>query len=445
MKFTIPLQQFKKCIILFLLAVICTIGAYFTYIINPMKLIIDYKLQMTPNSLVFDLWKKPPIDIFIKVYVFNITNSEEFLRGEEKLKVAETGPYVYQEILENHNVTWYDNNTISYHPRRTILFVPEMSSGDPKADMLYVPNIPMLGISSTLHDASFLVNFPWSSLVNMLDSKPILHITAHDYLWGYEDRLVHLASSIVPSFINFRKFGLLDRMYDEGDNIVFMNIGKNKNMTEEDGRYLSIETYNYSPGMSQWGYQEPEGNETLPQNTICNRVRGSTEGELFPSNLDPHAVFRVFRKAFCKAIPITFKEQLWLDNGFEGYLYSVADNFLDTPDENPDNECFCKKKSQCLKKGLSDMTPCYYSIPAAMSLPHFLNADPSLLNDVEGLSPDFDKHSSKIILQPTIGIPLKVNSRLQINLVMHNTYNSRTSIFNGLTLPLFWTDLVNTI
>lgn len=51
---------------------------------------------MSPNSLVFELWRKPPIDIFIKVYIFNITNSEEFLRGEEKLKVVEAGPYVYQ-------------------------------------------------------------------------------------------------------------------------------------------------------------------------------------------------------------------------------------------------------------------------------------------------------------------------------------------------------------
>lgn len=68
------------------------------------------------------------------------------------------------------------------------------------------------GISSTLHDAGFFVNYPWTSLVNMLDSKPILHISVYDYLWGYEDPLVRLASGVVPNFINFRKFGLLDRV-----------------------------------------------------------------------------------------------------------------------------------------------------------------------------------------------------------------------------------------
>ncbi|KZC10300.1 PREDICTED: scavenger receptor class B member 1-like isoform X2 [Dufourea novaeangliae] len=399
-------------------------------------------MQMKPNSLIFDLWRKPPIDVYLKIYIFNITNRDEFLKGKEKLKVEEIGPYVYQEMLDNQNVTWHKNNTISYTPKRTIVFVPEMSIGDPKVDLVHVPNIPMLGLSSTLHDRGFFVNYPWTQLVNMFDSKPILNITVHDYLWGYEDSLVHMANSVMPSFIDFQKFGLLDRMYDEGENVVFMNIGKNDNMTDEEGRYLSIETYNYSPGMSQWGYKEPEGNETIPENTICNRVKGCTEGELFPTNLDVHATFRVFRKAFCRAIPIVFKEKVWMENGLEGYMYTVAEDFLDTPDQNPENECFCKKKSKCLRKGLSDMTPCYYNIPAAMSLPHFLDADPSLREDIEGLKPEPEKHRAKIILQPTVGIPMKINSRIQINLVMYPTfYNDKITAFNDLTVPLFWSDL----
>lgn len=442
MKFPIPLQQFKRCIILFVSGAISTILAFSIYKINPAQLIFEYTLEMRPNSLVFDLWRKPPIDVFMKVYIFNITNVEAFLSGEEKLKVQEIGPYVYQEILENHNVTWYENKTISYIPKRTVKFIPEMSNGDPATDIVRVPNIPMLGLSSTLHDAGMFVNIPWISLVNVMNSKAILNISVHDYFWGYDDKLIHFASTVVPNFIDFPKFGLLDRMYDEGENIVMMNIGKNENMTDEEGRYLSIESYNHSPGMSQWGFQKTEGNETSPHNTICNSIKGCTEGELFPTNLDKHAVFRVFRKAFCRAIPIVFKEQLQLESGLEGYLYSVSDDFLDPPDMNPDNKCFCKKESQCLKKGLSDMTPCYYRIPAAMSLPHFLDADPSLLEGVEGLNPDPEKHRTRIIVQPLVGVPLHVNSRIQINLVMHPTYfNSEIKVFNDLTVPLFWLDL----
>lgn len=46
--------------------------------------------------MIFSLWQKPPVDVYIKVFIFNITNPDEFLAGEEKLKVEEVGPYVYQ-------------------------------------------------------------------------------------------------------------------------------------------------------------------------------------------------------------------------------------------------------------------------------------------------------------------------------------------------------------
>lgn len=76
--------------------------------------------------------------------------------------------------------------------------------------------------------------------------------------------------------------------------------------------------------------------------------------------MDKNAVFRVFRKAFCRTLPIVFKKEV-VSSGLRGYEYSLSDNFLDTPDNNPDNECYCRKMSKCLKKGLSDLTPCYYS------------------------------------------------------------------------------------
>ncbi|XP_076753983.1 platelet glycoprotein 4 [Xylocopa sonorina] len=443
MKFTVPLQQFRKCMFLFIMGIICSALAYIINVVNPVKLIVDSKLKMTPGSLLFELWKQPPIDVFLKVYIFNITNAEEFLQGGVNLKVEEVGPYVYKEVVMNENVTWnMSNNTISYYPKRNVLYMPELSVGDPLKDIVSVPNIPMLGLTSTLHDAGFFVNYPWSQLLNMLDSKPILSISVHDYLWGYEDRLIRLASAIVPRFINFHKFGLLDRLYDEGNNLVVMYVGHNENMTDEEGRYLSIQSYNGSPGMKHWGYREEEGNDTYPENTICNRIKGCTEGEIFPRNLDKHAVFRVYRKTFCRTVPIIFQEEITLENGLNGYLYKFPDNFLDPPDENPENACYCYNKKKCLKKGLSDMSPCYYNIPAALSLPHFIYANSNLADKIDGLNPDPEKHATRVVLEPLTGIPLNVNSRMQVNLVTeHTIYTSRTKVFNDMTIPLFWTDL----
>lgn len=42
----------------------------------------------------------------------------------------------------------------------------------------------------------------------------------------------------------------------------------------------------------------------------------------------------------------------------------------------------------------------FLDIPAAVSLPHFLDADPTLLENIEGLEPNREKHGSYVILQP---------------------------------------------
>ncbi|EZA62097.1 hypothetical protein DMN91_007879 [Ooceraea biroi] len=442
MKSTIALQQFKKYIILFMVGVVCSSLTYVIYVVDPVNMIVEYNLQMTPHSMLFSVWKKPPLDIYLNVYIFNITNPVEFLSGKEKLKVEEIGPYVYQEFIENNNVTFNDNGTLTYIPKRSVIFLPELSISDPKKDMVRVPNVPVLGVLSALQDAGFLVNYPLIQLANMMNAKPILNISVYDYLWGYEDSLVKLAGGLVPNFINFQKFGLLDRMYDEGENIVTIILRKNANMTDEKGRYLSIDKYNGSPGLSQWGYGEEEGNEMQERTSVCNKIQGATEGIIFPSHVNKQAVFRVFRKAFCRALPIKFKKEVLTQEGLPGYLYTLADDFADPPDQNPDNECYCRKMKTCLKKGLSNLTPCYYNIPVAVSLPHFLDADPSLLEDVVGLQPDPEKHASYAILQQTFGVPIYVRSRMQTNLIVqHLRYSPKMAAFSGITVPLFWFDM----
>lgn len=423
--------------------IICSILTYVIYTVNPVNTITQYHLQITPHTFLFSMWKKPPLDVFLSVYVFNITNPVEFLSGKEKLKVQELGPYVYQEYLENHNVTFNDNDTMTYIPKRTIIYVPEKSVRNPAEDLITVPNIAYLGASSALHNAGFLVNYPLTQLATMIGAKPILNMSVHEYLWGYEDKLVSLASNIVPSFINFQKFGLLDRMYDEGENIVTINLRKNDNMLEEKGRYLSIDKFNGSPGLSQWGYVNTRDNETRKENTACNTIQGATEGIIFPSYMDKRAVFKVYRKAFCRALPIVFKKEVVTVQGLPGYLYVLKDGFADPPDQNPENECYCLNKKKCLKKGLMDLTPCYYNIPAAVSLPHFLDADPTLLENIEGLEPNREKHDSYVILQPTLGVPIQGRSRVQTNLILqHTRYNPDITAFNNLTVPLMWTEMI---
>jgi scavenger receptor class B, member 1 len=55
------------------------------------------KLLFSDDGEIFQLWERPPVDLYLKVYLFNITNAEEFMAGrDKKLNVEEIGPYVYR-------------------------------------------------------------------------------------------------------------------------------------------------------------------------------------------------------------------------------------------------------------------------------------------------------------------------------------------------------------
>lgn len=68
------------------------------------------------------------------------------------------------------------------------------------------------GISAALQDSSMFVNMAVSSISHYLGSKPFVNVTVHEYLWGYDDPLVELANDVVPNWINFPRFGILDRV-----------------------------------------------------------------------------------------------------------------------------------------------------------------------------------------------------------------------------------------
>lgn len=62
--------------------------------------------------------------------------------------------YFPSEFLEHTNYTFHTNGTLTYYPKRTVKFVPERSIGDPKIDIVTVPNIPYLGASSAAAEMS---------------------------------------------------------------------------------------------------------------------------------------------------------------------------------------------------------------------------------------------------------------------------------------------------
>lgn len=54
-------------------------------------------MTLQEGTMIYEMWKKFPIEILMKIYLFNITNADAFLKGTDTfLDVKEIGPYVYK-------------------------------------------------------------------------------------------------------------------------------------------------------------------------------------------------------------------------------------------------------------------------------------------------------------------------------------------------------------
>jgi len=57
------------------------------------------------------MWKTPEPEVYLKVYIFNITNRDDFLSGrDEKLRFQEVGPYVCRCVLNAKFILKKKNN-----------------------------------------------------------------------------------------------------------------------------------------------------------------------------------------------------------------------------------------------------------------------------------------------------------------------------------------------
>ncbi|ENN73969.1 hypothetical protein YQE_09425, partial [Dendroctonus ponderosae] len=57
--------------------------------------IILKNLRLKEGSISFQYWQKPGVIRLTRVYIFNVTNPDGFLKQGEKPKLKEVGPFVY--------------------------------------------------------------------------------------------------------------------------------------------------------------------------------------------------------------------------------------------------------------------------------------------------------------------------------------------------------------
>lgn len=222
---------------------------------------------------------------------------------------------------------------------------------------------------------------------------------------GYDDELLTFLKQVNSTAFNvpFDKFGwFVDRNGSkEFDGRFNMYTGQN------DITHMgTVTSWNEQPRVPFYG-------------GTCGMINGTT-GELWAPNIQLNKSVTVFATDVCRSVSLSF-------DGEEEYFGVTAgrwigdDRMFDNGIKYPEDACFCTNKpTECpdLQPGVLNVSDCRYGAPAFVSYPHFYLADQSYQSAVDGLAPNKSLHQFSMAVEPTTGIPMHVNARLQINVML---------------------------
>ncbi|CAG9770180.1 unnamed protein product [Ceutorhynchus assimilis] len=411
-----------------LLGIGALISGLFIHLVDPYTLLYQWKIQFGPGGEIFGLWERPPVELFLKVYLWNITNSEEYMTGKaDKLKFEEVGPYVYRELMTHENITFNDNGTLTSIPNHPLVWEPHLSGERREDDLLILPNIALLSIADVVSKQNLFTRLGLNVIIRRTNSQPLVKMTAKEFMFGYKSALMNLGNTFMPSWIYFDKLGLIDRMYEFRGDYETVYTGTKHGLTN----IGLIDTYNGESKIPQW-------------DSPCGDIQGASDATKFPGYIQPNDTLVFYRKSMCRAKTLVHVNDTVKD-GFKAYVYHFADDEDDNGRIHEKNRCFCKESNidQCKPRGLLDVRGCYYGFPIALSYPHFLDADKVLFDKVEsGLNPDPEKHRSEFVIEPKSGMPVNVAVRMQINMALGNIQNiANSEKFSNIVLPMLWMEI----
>ncbi|CAH0548626.1 unnamed protein product [Brassicogethes aeneus] len=415
-------DQYKRALTISFIGVLGILSGVFILLVKPYDILYQWKSTFSEGGEIFEMWRTPPVDLYLRVFLWNVTNKEDYMSGKDsKLKVQEVGPYVYKELMSHENVTFFENGTLFANPRHKLVWVEELSEGRREDDLVIMPNIALLSIAHVVSDDSYFTKLGLNMLIRQTNSEPLVQMTAKEFMFGYSSTLMTLGNKFMPAWIYFDKLGLIDRMYDfDGD---YETVYTGRDDLKLGGL---LDTYSGSTKIPQW-------------DSPCGDIKYASDGTKFNSMIQPNDTLKFFRKSMCRAKNLVRVNET-VHTNLKAYVYTF-ENSDDNGKYDERNQCFCKNKNKCLPPGLLDVNGCYYGFPIALSYPHYLDGNEFLSSRIEGVHPDENKHRSYFVIQPDSGLPLDVAVRYQINMALGDIKTiANSERFDNMILPLLWTE-----
>lgn len=380
--------------------------------------VLKQQTSLVQGSRFSKSWEEMYLPIYQKLYFFNITNREFFLKGMEPLKVTEVGPYTYISRWVKHNPQYNPNHTVSYRETRTFHFAPDMSTGT-EDDMIYTLNGPMIMAANTVPE-SLRIYFDYFCL--LIGEKVVIKRSIRDLAFeGYEDAIVQNGVFLKQNLL-FKddKFAWLYGRNATDDGIYTIYSG-----TGDYSKKGLINNYNGNERLSFW------------KGDSCNSLN-ATNIEIGPPINDDEDSYTFFQSLLCRSFTFNYTHDA-VHYGIHSKRFKPTYNIFANSSSNPNNYCFEAKKTR--PSGVLDLSPCVFGAPVLISFPHFHLADPSYLNAVKGLNPGEERHGSHIDIEPVTGLTIDAMIRLQLNVEIQQLRDFY--IFDEVSkgvFPIFWAE-----
>ncbi|KAH8283582.1 hypothetical protein KR018_008304 [Drosophila ironensis] len=396
-------------------------AAHYTVI----NICVRQNIILAENSETANSWLNPDpkFDTLLKAHIFHYPNIEEYLDGRaDKIQVQDLGPLTYQEHTIKDEVSFNKNFTVSFRDRKSYKFLPEKSTMG-EHEVVLVPNVPLITAAGHVKRMPTLMRLASSAYIRQFKEPLFKNLTAHEFLWGYQDKIITLKSLGHGK----RHFGLLMNRNGTSVDSVQLNTG------EDDITKFSIITqFNGMPQLDYW-----DGDE-------CNRIDGSEPSMFSPNLLRDRETVDVFLQVLCRKVPLHFEKETTIYDDIDVLRYKTPMDVFAHPSKNPANQCYCQNTDLCMPSGVINATKCYGDAPIFPSFPHFFTGDPELYSIFEGINPDAEQHQTFADIHPRFGFPIGGASRIQINIMLDKTpllRNQGARLKNATILPLIWIEI----
>ncbi|CAL1271603.1 unnamed protein product [Larinioides sclopetarius] len=384
--------------------------------------LLKQQISLKNGTIGYNVWQDIPLPIYQRLYFFNITNADNFMRRREKPNLVEVGPYTFKSRWTKEDIVFHPNGTVSFKEVRTFVFLRNESVGS-QDDQIVTLNAPLLLAANFLKNYELPIRLAASLAFGIAGERLIVKKSIKQLAFdGYKDIII-LLSPILKKDIPFKN-GLFAWLYGKNDT--------------DDGLYnvfTGQETLDNLNLIDRWNGKDSLG---FWSGASCNMFNGSN-AEIAPPLKPYENTYTFFQSVFCRSLTLDYTEEVE-HLGVTAKRFMTTNMTLANGTQNPTNACFDTKMK--LPSGAQDISSCQYDAPVVLSFPHFYFADPVYLKGVNGLHPNASLHDFHIDVEPNTGFSIDAAVRFQVNMYIQRIYGiSQLQNVPTVMFPIFWADL----